>query len=84
MESEGGRVQRFNYGMECKTRNHVHILGLSLLYAGPKYLIISPKMTKLAARRGVGAMIVRVILTKPVNKYPRKDIGSYILHLERR
>lgn len=41
----------------------VHHIALSRLYWGPNRLISCPRMTKFAATRGVGAMIVVDILS---------------------
>ena len=43
---------------------HAHHTALSLLYCGPRRVISWPRITKLAATRGVGAMIVVEILDK--------------------
>jgi hypothetical protein len=40
----------------------IHHFGLRRLYCGPSLLMILPRMTKFAARSGVGPIIVAVIL----------------------
>jgi hypothetical protein len=40
----------------------LHHFGLILLYWGPSILIMRPRMTKFAAKNGVGAMMVQDIL----------------------
>lgn len=49
------------------TKIVVYHFGVNLLYAVPSSLITDPNITNTAAMRGVGAIIVQVILDKLVS-----------------
>ena len=52
----------YQHGFSVNLRLNVHSRGVSLLNCEPSRLIKAPSITKLAATKGVGAMIVVTIL----------------------
>lgn len=67
------------------TRQHVHQMALSRLYWGPSLRMSCPRTTKLVATRGVGAMIVVVILKRENRSQAQRaeELNSSLLHNKR-
>lgn len=64
--------------MKRRGHGHSHHIALIRLYSEPRRLITWPRMTKLAATSGVGAMMVVVILLFPsgIKNDRQKDMMS--------